>query len=199
MFLFLKPPSPYVHLATVGYGDQVPQTRASRLFTCCYAFLGVGILGIALGILGSNLIDAQDKAIAKAQQASKNEMLKVFGINTSPKKSNKDNDDMMDSVGDDTGDDADLVNVVEYGYDDHGRLQGYQAKKQQQPKRSSTNSKNLTNSGRQDDDDEMGCVRTIVLQSAPLLVILLLLAFWIGDDSGWDWSETIYYFVITGT
>ena len=125
-------------------------------------------------------------------------MLKVFGIN-SPKNSNKDNDDMLDSIGDDTGDDADLVNVVEYGYDDHGRLQGYQAKKQQQPKRSSTNSKNLTNSGRQDDDDEMGCVRTIVLQSAPLLVILLLLAFWIGDDSGWDWSETIYYFVITGT
>ena len=57
-----------------------PQTVSSRLFTCLYALIGVAFLGIALGIIGSNLINAQDRALAKAEQVSKHEILNMFGI-----------------------------------------------------------------------------------------------------------------------
>lgn len=158
-----------------------PHTTASRMFTCCYALMGVAVLGIALGILGSNLVDAQDKAIAKAEQVSKDEMLNMFGLSDDQPTVDL---DVINEVEEEIGGDG---VAIEYGYDDQGKL---------------TNLRNATSGATKGKDDGgdtgTGCIRAMVLQSAPLLVILLLLASWIGDVSGWDWSETIYYFVITG-
>ena len=111
-------------------------------------------------------------------------MLNIFGLSDDQPTVDL---DVINEVEEENGGDG---IAVEYGYDDQGKL---------------TNLRNTTSStkGKDDDDDDghtgTGCLRTMVLQSAPLLVILLLLASWIGDVSGWDWSETIYYFVITGT
>ena len=48
------------------------------IFTCIYALTGIACLGIALGILGANLVDAQAEAVSAAEQASKQELLKAF-------------------------------------------------------------------------------------------------------------------------
>lgn len=67
-----------VTFTTIGYGDVVPDTRMARLFTCGWALSGVACLGIALGMLGSELIDVaeQDKETAKEKQ--KAEMMDMF-------------------------------------------------------------------------------------------------------------------------
>lgn len=43
-------------ITTVGYGDLVPTTDASRLFTAFYALVGVGIALASLGVLGANYL-----------------------------------------------------------------------------------------------------------------------------------------------
>jgi hypothetical protein len=68
---------------TVGYGDLFPKSKASMMFTCLYALTGVACLGIALGILGSNLIDAQEKALSTARELSKYQVLSVFDASSS--------------------------------------------------------------------------------------------------------------------
>lgn len=80
-----------VTFSTVGYGDEVPTTHASMIFTCFYALSGVAILGIALGILGSNLVDAQEAMANKAENLLKYQVLSVFDTKkTSQVKSRED-------------------------------------------------------------------------------------------------------------
>jgi potassium channel subfamily K len=67
-----------VTFTTIGYGDLVPTSDASRLFTTFFAFTGSAGLGIALGVLGSNLIDAQNKAIDHARELSSYQAMSLF-------------------------------------------------------------------------------------------------------------------------
>jgi len=67
-----------VTVSTVGYGDEVPTSPASMLFTCLYALTGVAILGIALGVLGSSLVDAQEAVADRAEDLLKYQVLSVF-------------------------------------------------------------------------------------------------------------------------
>ena len=67
-----------VSFTTIGYGDIVPTTDASRLFTAFFALSGVACLGIALGVLGSNLVEAQTKAIDQASELSRYQVMSVF-------------------------------------------------------------------------------------------------------------------------
>lgn len=65
---------------TVGYGDLVPTSDASRLFTAFFAFTGIAILGIALGVLGSNVIDAETKAMDQARELSTYQVMSLFDL-----------------------------------------------------------------------------------------------------------------------
>lgn len=67
-----------VSFTTIGYGDIVPTTDASRLFTAFFALSGVACLGIALGVLGSNLVEAHTKAIDQASQLSRYQVMSLF-------------------------------------------------------------------------------------------------------------------------
>jgi hypothetical protein len=73
-----------VTFTTVGYGDLAPTTRAGQLFTCLYTVTGVACLGIALGVLGSNLVEAQDKLVAQADELMKVQVLSVFDQREEP-------------------------------------------------------------------------------------------------------------------
>ena len=53
---------------SVGYSDLCPQTRGGRLFTVFFALYGISILGIALGYIGRNLVEAEAGAVEAAEQ-----------------------------------------------------------------------------------------------------------------------------------
>lgn len=67
-----------VTFTTIGYGDLAPTSDASRLFTAFFALTGIAGLGIALGVLGSNLIEAQTKAMDRASELSKHQVMSLF-------------------------------------------------------------------------------------------------------------------------
>ena len=61
-----------VTITTVGYGDLCPKTVPGRIFTSFFVLGGVGIIGVALGIVGGYIIEQQQKIqqqIVKRAQA----------------------------------------------------------------------------------------------------------------------------------
>jgi len=62
----------------VGYGDLTPETHLARFFTCFYALLGVTALGIALGSISSNIVEAQERAVEEARESHKDKTLSLF-------------------------------------------------------------------------------------------------------------------------
>eukprot|EP00854_Cymbomonas_tetramitiformis_P006307 gene6307-7559_t len=55
-----------VTLTTTGYGDLTPTDNWSKLFTCLFAFLGIGIITSSLGIIGGYLLDEQHRLMLEA-------------------------------------------------------------------------------------------------------------------------------------
>jgi voltage-gated potassium channel Kch len=54
-----------VTITTVGYGDMGPVTVEGRIFTSFFVLGGVGIIGVALGIVGGYVIEQQQKIQAE--------------------------------------------------------------------------------------------------------------------------------------
>jgi hypothetical protein len=123
------------------------------IFTCIYALSGISCLGIALGILGANLVDAQAEVVSAAEQASKKELLKTFNP----------------TIGNDGAVDA-QQNVL-------------------------SKSKDVQKA----ETITAGFLPNFVVRFGPLLLLQVLLAWWIGYESGWDLSKTVYYVIMTGT
>lgn len=67
-----------VCLLTIGYGDISPTSDASRLFTSFYVLGAVAIISMALGVLGTYLLDAQEKAIERRREMSRYSVMSVF-------------------------------------------------------------------------------------------------------------------------
>jgi len=67
-----------VTFSTVGYGDLVPTTHAARAFTAFFALSSIGCLGIAIGVVGKNIIDAQENALNRARALSEHRVLSLF-------------------------------------------------------------------------------------------------------------------------
>jgi hypothetical protein len=53
------------------------------MFTSIYALVGVACLGVALGFLGSHIIDAQERAMSTVENQNKHKMLRVFAPSSS--------------------------------------------------------------------------------------------------------------------
>jgi len=74
-----------VSFTTIGYGDILPTTDAARLFTAFFALSGVACLGVALGVLGSNLVEAQTKAVDQASELSQYQVMSLFDYSSHSK------------------------------------------------------------------------------------------------------------------
>jgi len=59
-----------ITFTTVGYGDEVPTSDGGKIFACFFAFMGIGIVGIALGYIGQHLVQVQAEAMKRRAEAS---------------------------------------------------------------------------------------------------------------------------------
>lgn len=64
-------------LTTVGYGDLLPSSDATRLFLVWFSLYGVGILGIFLGIIGYALAEMQQNWVEQLQTGNAKATLKA--------------------------------------------------------------------------------------------------------------------------
>ena len=64
---------------TVGYGDLLPQTRRSKIFTCLFSLGGIAFLAAALASIGANLVETELKAARVAKKLSQRRAMKGFG------------------------------------------------------------------------------------------------------------------------
>jgi len=62
----------------VGYGDLSPQSAFGRIFTCLFALTGVACLGVALGVIGDQILLAQQQALRRAGELSQKRALSLF-------------------------------------------------------------------------------------------------------------------------
>jgi hypothetical protein len=64
-----------VTFTTVGYGDLCPTTGAGKVFTVLFGLSGISILGVAIGTIGSRLVQKENDMIHAARQASRKRIL----------------------------------------------------------------------------------------------------------------------------
>lgn len=69
-----------VCLTTVGYGDVTPTTRWGKLFASIFALGGIVILGLALGVVGSRLVEAEIEATEKMKEKSSKALEKAMRV-----------------------------------------------------------------------------------------------------------------------
>eukprot|EP00591_Stephanopyxis_turris_P012852 CAMPEP_0195517050 /NCGR_PEP_ID=MMETSP0794_2-20130614/9536_1 /TAXON_ID=515487 /ORGANISM="Stephanopyxis turris, Strain CCMP 815" /LENGTH=343 /DNA_ID=CAMNT_0040645793 /DNA_START=42 /DNA_END=1073 /DNA_ORIENTATION=- len=68
-----------VSFSTVGYGDITPETNAAKIFTIFFVLVGIAMLGVALGIMGEILMNAQEELDKQMKQQGNAEFLSLFG------------------------------------------------------------------------------------------------------------------------
>lgn len=56
-------------ITTVGYGDLIPSTEVSRLFTALYALAGVSLALASLGIVGTTYLTARQERLLRSSEA----------------------------------------------------------------------------------------------------------------------------------
>ena len=69
-----------VILTTVGYGDITPSKRSGKLFASIFALGGIVILGLALGVVGSRLVEAEIDATEKMKKKSAKALEKAITL-----------------------------------------------------------------------------------------------------------------------
>jgi hypothetical protein len=159
---------------TVGYGDEIPTTHASMIFTSVYALTGVACLGIALGVIGSRLLDAQDTVMKRADQLLQGQVLSVF----EPSISSSSGTTSTTTTTNPPPPKKQLPPPFE---------QQEQQQQQQSPPPPEP----------EQPPQQHNCSN--LFSFLPLLILLVGLAFLIGKLQGWDTTETIYYLIVTGT
>uniref|UniRef100_A0A7S2E055 EF-hand domain-containing protein n=1 Tax=Helicotheca tamesis TaxID=374047 RepID=A0A7S2E055_9STRA len=97
-----------VTFTTVGYGDEDPMSQGGQLFTVFFVLFGVAILGIALGILGERVVEAQEQAVEAAKKLSEQSMMEAF--------EKRDEDSESDDESVPTGEKGSLTGTMELLY-----------------------------------------------------------------------------------
>jgi len=62
---------------TVGYGDLVPTDAGAKIFTIFFAFLGVGLVGLAMGLIAQMFVEWQQAAGRRAARRMLEETLRA--------------------------------------------------------------------------------------------------------------------------
>lgn len=72
-----------VTLCTIGYGDIVPDTTFTKLFTCAFILVGFGFIDILLNGLVAYVLDRQEAVLLSTMDANRlNTMVRTYMIDT---------------------------------------------------------------------------------------------------------------------
>ena len=158
-----------VMLTTTGYGDITPTTPGGKIFASLFALAGIVLLGLVLGVVGSNLVEAEVEYSQKMQSASSSVLERAFGKRSSGKQSDTEN--------------------MEYDSDSDSVCSGVNGQEAHEKHRQSSIH------GRYEETSRPSNILRHLPSFAPLLLGGLIMAL----IDHWKWYDTIYYSVVTAT
>jgi len=85
---------------TVGYGDLLPTSMGGKIFTMFFSLYGISILGIALGIVGTNVAEKQERAMKDARKRASKRLMRIFDTVKNDEGTNQTSDGINGSLTD---------------------------------------------------------------------------------------------------
>lgn len=153
---------------TVGYGDLSPTTMGGKFFTMFFSLYGISILGIALGIVGTNVAEKQERAMKGARKRASKRLMTIFDTVKNDEGTNQTSDGINGSLTDNY--------LASISINDFPSEESNEA-----------SSKPIINQ-----------IVSIFLSQLPVLCIILSLAALFGKKfEGWSTLTSIYYCWIT--
>mmetsp|Transcript_21578 Transcript_21578/g.26436 ORF Transcript_21578/g.26436 Transcript_21578/m.26436 type:complete len:495 (-) Transcript_21578:309-1793(-) len=155
---------------TVGYGDLSPTTISGKLFTIFFSLYGISILGIALGIIGTNVAEAQEEAMKGVRNRSSRRLMKIFDTIK--------NDNESDQISDGITANSTSAYSASTSY-----LESL-----------SKNDDDKLSTMNQDEKSIINQIGSIFVSQLPVLCLILSLAIFFGKKfEGWCTATSIYY------
>lgn len=163
-----------VCLTTVGYGDVTPTTRSGKLFASVFALGGIVILGLALGVVGSRLVEAEIEATEKMKEKSSKALEKAMRVSQRHSRPALISNQIVVSQSFDSLDSTDTVSSrPSFEEDDNGMC----------AKLCSACQRGLN----------------IIQHHIPAFGPLFIGALIIAKIENWSWVDAVYYCVVTST
>ena len=169
-----------VTFTTTGYGDISPSTIGGKLFCVLFALSGVAVLAIALGVVGSKIVEAEISSMNAAETEIVKDVAAVFRRASSRAEKQK---GFADSHRTSSKESSSFSYLTEYDDPTQSLRDRFDA-------------------------IAHPCIGTrrwcfnffgLLGRYLPALAPLFLGSFIIGHFEGWDWEDTIYYCVVTTT
>jgi hypothetical protein len=176
-----------IYLTTIGYGDLKPSTPAGKIFASLFALGGIVVLGLALGVVGSQLVEAEIKYAEMVREKTSNAIEKSFThkrfqrMESSGSSTSLSSLDSSGSVTSHNGENSDLLAAILLVQQSEGsfgeKVKSYAQKVGQK------------------------CWSTFcrIAKLLPGVVPIFSGALIIAYLEGWAWYDAFYYTVVTAT
>ena len=170
----------------------MPDNDLARIVTCIYALCGVACVGVALGVIGNNVVAAQEDAIRQANKWNESTLMEVLESDFVKSLSKLD-------IAKATSDDS---NTSSNSSKSSSEEEDQVKRRQDAPVVCNTEDK------QEPDNDRWALLQQcrdlltdpIVVQLVAIVLLLILLANIIHHVEGSEWTlvQTIYFAIITG-
>lgn len=187
-----------VLLTTVGYGDIAPTTPGGKLFGSIFSLGGVVVIGLALGVVGSQLVEAEIKTAEKMR--SKTSKALEFAFTRKSRRRRKGKEDT--AHGTETSERSLTRSCSTSSMDSMRSIDSTSTSSSVHGQESSSSNSLASKSRRHHKKEEQPkrfawllVVRRHIPGFAPLLIGGLAITIL----ERWGWYDFIYYCVITGT
>lgn len=172
-----------VMLSTTGYGDMSPSTPGGKLFASVFALAGIVLLGLVLGVIGSQLIEAEITYSQKMKTEATKVLEKTFTTrslrsNHKPDEGEGDNIMTLD------------MHVVE---------KSFAPRNDSSLSMDSLQSQEPDSVGRLLEHREKHIFVSRVMKQLPGIIPLLIGGIIMAVLEHWKWYDVIYYCVATAT
>ncbi len=163
-----------VMLSTTGYGDMSPTTPGGKLFASVFALAGIVLLGLVLGVVGSQLVEAEITYSQKMKSEATKVLEKTFTTRSHYKPNEGEGENNL----------ARDMHVVEKSYSSFsvGSLQSLDP-----------------DSARQLDVRREQIFMSRIMKQLPGIIPLLIGGIIMAVLEHWKWYDVIYYCVATAT
>mmetsp|Transcript_26161 Transcript_26161/g.38971 ORF Transcript_26161/g.38971 Transcript_26161/m.38971 type:complete len:646 (-) Transcript_26161:105-2042(-) len=175
-----------VTFTTVGYGDVKPKSDGAKLFSCAFALAGIGIIGIALGYIGQNIVQAQMLSPIRPQRK-----LKQSEVGRSSSGSD------LEADGNNFGDEEEDEDIV---FCSSGAPHDLAINDHYIPNESRASYvMNSTVRSLLFSPPDSHPIRQSFATIFPIITMILLGSTVVGHAEGWNWIDSLYWCISTGT